>query len=251
MPFKQKSNKCDIFAALKGTINKKAIGYVDFDSRKVNQLSIGPGAHYQQMHSAEKDSITGLYFTVAGPANLAVCTASDSALPLNSLDSSCIVGGTCDKRYSVSFWTLIPPITKIKAAESFTLLRAGSLTMTFVKAVLNENCSQKVSHSFRVNVTSGAKVCEWETDRSNSHFSIWTHLTVSFDSTNDSLSIYYDGKKGATMKRQCYDDGNTARTVLLGGGMPMQCFDEFSLWGENLDGYKAKMLYNAIATSGK
>ena len=227
--------------------------YIDFDSRTLLENALGHGAYYKDVVAAENDSMLnsiGSYFSTTGPANLAMCTTSDAPVHFKAADSNCIVSGTCNIKYSLSFWTLLPSKNALKSLRNFTLLRVGPLILTVERNIGTEAGNMTSLFSIHVNVSFLSQSCKWKIHSDLDLNGVWTHYVISIDSTTKNMAFYENGHLQAAYRTKCFWHVMYERKLLL-GGMPLVCYDEFSLWERSMAHTEAEGLYNAIAFSGK
>ena len=158
------------------------------------------------------------------------------------------MNGKCSTKYSTSFWVLLPSKTALKDTRNFTIVIIGPLTMEVVR---NGSDEQASSFSIYLNVTFNSATCEWELGTGISMFGVWLHYVIAVDASKKSIKFYQNREVGIANLKRCTSRGTSENKVIFGGGMPMLCYDEFSLWAGNMDQNQVEKLYNAIAFSGK
>ena len=228
--------------------------YIDFDSRKLLENALGHGAFYKDIIAAENDPMlnsTASHLSTTGPANLAMCTTSDAPVHFKAGDSNCIVSGTCNAKYSLSFWALLPSKNALKSFRNFTLLRVGPLVLTVERNSRAEAEDIKSLFSIHVNATFVSQSCKWRIRSDVDLNGVWTHYVISIDSTTNNILFYENGYLKIANRTKCFWHAMYERKLLFGGGMPLVCYDEFSIWKSSMARAEAEGLYNAIAFSGK
>ena len=206
------------------------------------------------MIAAEKDVLlnaTGSYFTTVGPGNLALCTTSTDPIRMRPVESNCIVDGRCNVNYSISFWVLLPSRTTLKNTGNFTIVRVGPLTMEVVRNAETRSDNQTSLFSTYLHVTFSSTICEWELGKGVSKLGVWSYYVFSVDISTMNIIVYQNGNVGTANRKRCIRQGISGDKVIFGGGTPMLCYDEFSIWEGNMDQIQAEKLYNSIAFSGK
>ena len=244
-----------IFSALKATIYNGTSAYATFDNKRPVQAALGPSFYYPNILVAENDTRleNASYFFTNGPANLALCTASTLKIRLKELESDCIVQRTCSGSFSLTYWVLMPSWQSMLTKNEITLIDFGILTVKFVENRTAITSFWRNAHELIANVTLGGETCQWNIGQYQEFYGVWSHHVISVDVTTNTVSVFYNGKSASVEKRNCFAAPASASPVEvnLGGGAPHMCFDEVATWREILSNKSAKILFEAIAFSGK
>ena len=242
------------FIALRDTVYNGSTLYIDFDSQRIIRQFLGRGEYYRDILQAKNDTSlnkTSLFFTTVGPANLALCTTSTSSIPLEPAKSNCIVQRACSAIYTLSFWALLPSWSDIQGDGSFTLINIGPLSIRFVKSVDIGCGAENSTYSLYANVTDGSTTCTWDIGNFTELVGVWAHYVISVSSSQNSVSVYFNGKAGFANRLNCINEDNSVSEFVIGGGMALLCFDEISLWRKTWEAPAVEQLFNAIDISGK
>ena len=164
------------------------------------------------------------FASVPGPVNLAICTSSNSKIPLQEINSCLLT--TCTTGFAAGFWAQPPPKSFL-ADRDILMLHIGIFKLFYGPSL----CNGTVFSSFKFQVEIGGQLCTWTSRENCTSLQGWTQMLFSFDTTKNYVFVIVDGVMEVPQKIKCEAaTSSVPRSSSIGGSAMHICMDNLVLW---------------------